>query len=144
MAPKRRPPVVVKPQPSERKQRKKRLPETSSDKDSEAEETAVVVAESEPEAEDKASDDKEKIFSEAKESSTQYVQHVFQRPLRGHTATMDRDKQARVLAEKGKRRDLLDFVVPKTSPRQINPTARTISKNLLCRRLEMQRRRILV
>ena len=103
MAPKRRPPVVVKPQPSERKQRKKRLPETSSDKDSEAEETAVVVAESEPEAEDKASDDKEKILSETKESSTQYVQHVFQRPLRGHTATMDRDKQARVLAEKGKK-----------------------------------------
>ena len=102
MAPKRRPPVVVKPQPSARKQRKKRLPESSSDKDSEAEETAVVVAESEPEAEDKASDNQE-IFSETKESSTQYVQHVFQRPLRGHTATMDRDKQARVLAEKGKK-----------------------------------------
>jgi hypothetical protein len=42
------------------------------------------------------------------------------------------------LQKREKRRDLLDFVVPKTSPRQINPTARTISKNLLCRRLEMQ------
>ena len=42
------------------------------------------------------------------------------------------------LHKREKRRELLDFVVPKTSPRQINPTARTISKNLLCRRLEMQ------
>ena len=65
MAPKRNPPLV-KPQPSERKQRKKRLPETSSDKDSEAEETAVVVAESEPEAEDKASDDQENKLAKQK------------------------------------------------------------------------------
>ena len=42
------------------------------------------------------------------------------------------------LHKREKRRELLDFVVPKTSPRQINPTARTITKNLLCRRLEMQ------
>jgi DNA-binding TFAR19-related protein (PDSD5 family) len=145
MAPKRRPPVVVKPQPSARKQRKKRLPESSSDKDSEAEETAVVVAESEPEAEDKASDDKEKQFlAKQKRARLNTFNMYFNDLSEDIQQQWIETNKPGCLQKREKRRDLLDFVVPKTSARQINPTARTISKNLLCPDSKCKRRRILV
>ena len=151
-------PLVGPPSSSpDRRRRRRRVPEPSEEPDIDGE--ALVGVEPEPQQQEEApaqpvadvlvasdsSEDKGTVDRVAAAKQKRARVHTFGLYFNELTAEIQQQwietTKPGYPNKRAKRREILDFVVTRTSTRQINPSARTINKNLFCRQHEAQEER---
>ena len=137
------------PEPDSRRQKRRKRPESSSELDEfpkvQEKETTAVVAESDSSAEDKPSDDHKKFLAKQTRARVQTFNLYFNELSEDIQQQRIETSKPGYQHKRTTRREVLDFVVPKTSLRQINPNARTQSPRTFCAaNMKRKRRRISV